>query len=58
MVLMKIFNAISSYIYAVASHKLVTRTVLPDKSLPNNRDIFFYDEMELIFLWTPLQSLM
>ena len=50
MVLMKIFNAISSYIYAVASHKLVTRTVLPDKSLPNNRDIFFYDEMELIFL--------
>ena len=33
-----------------------SQIVLPNKSIHNNRDIF-YDEMVLIFLWTPLQSL-
>ena len=48
MVLMKIFDTISSYILAIASQKLVSRIVLPCKSIHNNRDIF-YDEMALIF---------
>ena len=48
MVLMKIFNTISSKILVIASQKLVSRIALPYKSIHNNRDIF-YDEMALIF---------
>ena len=46
MVLMKIFNTISSLILAsIALQKLVSRIVLPYKSIHNYRDIF-YDEMD------------
>ena len=48
MVLMKIVNTISSWIFVIASQKLVSRIVLPYKSIHNNCDIF-YDEMVLIF---------
>ena len=43
MVLMKIFNTISSQILAIASQKLLTY-----KGVHNNCDIF-YDEMVLFF---------
>ena len=48
MVLMKNFDTILSSILAIASQKLVSRAVLPHKSIHINRDIF-YDEMVLIF---------
>ena len=48
MVLMKIFNTISSKMLVIASQMFVSLIVLPSKTIHNNRDIF-YDEMVLIF---------
>ena len=48
MVLMKIFNTISSKILVIVSQKLVSQLVLPYKNIPNKRDIF-YNEMVLSF---------
>ena len=48
MVLVKIFNTILSQILVVASKKIVSRIVLPYKSIYNNCDIF-YDKMVLLF---------
>ena len=49
MLLMKIFNSISSLILAVESQKLVSRIVLSYKSIIHNHRDIFYDEMVLIF---------
>ena len=48
MVLMKIFNTISSQLIPIASQKLVSRKLLTYKSFHNNRDVV-YDEIVSIF---------
>ena len=51
--MMKIFKTI----LFIVSQTLVLRTLLPQKTFHNNRDISD-DEMEFIFPQTPLQNLM
>ena len=55
MVLMKIFNPILSLTLVIALQKLVSQIVLLNKSVQNDRDIF-YDDMVLIFLMKTIEK--
>ena len=50
MMLMKIFNTISSLVLAIASQKLVSQILLLYESLHRKRDIY-YDKLVLIFFY-------